>query len=185
MNEDMLVRSFDAEMTVADGRTIVGRAVPYGVAATVADHPGGPAYREMFDHGAFRRATRAPHHVVMRHEHGGTLLDMVGRAMTLEERDDGLYGEWRALDGAVGDQALALIDAGILRGLSVSFRPLGPGRRETDGTVVRTSCHLDEVSLTRTPAYTGAEVMSVRTRLAGPERDAALDERLRRLGYLA
>jgi HK97 family phage prohead protease len=192
----VLVRSFDAQLQLADGRNVIGRAVPYGVVADVMDRPGGPVYREGFDPGSFGRAVRAQgagRRSELRYEHGRGLLDVIGPAQDLEERDDGLWGHWRALEGAVGDQALAMVESGLLRWLSVGFRPLGPGRRE-GGVLWRNSCHLDEVSLTRDPAYAGAEVVAVRHKLElqqqleqlrGPARDEALDQRLRQLGLLA
>lgn len=187
-----LTRAYPATLAVGDGRTIEGRAVPYGEVAEVVD-PNGHRYREGFEAGAFRRAVRAAaarREPVLLYEHRDGMLDIVGPAVALEERSDGLYGAWRAIEGAVGDQALGLIREGILPGLSVGFRPLGPGRRGEDGTLWRTSCQLDEVSLTRAPAFTKALVMAVRS--APPEelrevlealnRDPELDARLKALG---
>jgi Escherichia/Staphylococcus phage prohead protease len=187
---EVLRRSFAAELAASggDGRTIEGRAVPYNERALVVD-PDGKRYVEGFVAGAFRRSTRAPQRLVLLYEHGSGILDVVGPAVALEERPDGLFGSWRAIDGAVGDQALSLVRAGVLTGLSVGFRPLGPGRRDDDGTLWRTACHLDEVSLTRSPAFAGAVVTAVRSlpdELAAPlervERSSELDERLRALG---
>jgi len=185
-NPEVLVRAYPADLEVGDGRTIEGRAVPYGETAEVID-PDGRRYRERFEAGSFKRSTRAPFRHVLLYEHRDGMLDIVGPAVSLEERSDGLYGSWRAVEGPIGDQALSLVREDVLRGLSVGFRPLGPGRRDEDGTLVRTSCHLDEVSLTRAPAFESALVLAVRSApppeiLRPIERDEDLEERLRKLG---
>jgi HK97 family phage prohead protease len=125
-------------------------------------------------------------------EHREGILDVVGHAVELVERDDGLHGTFSAV-GAPGDQALELIRAGVLSGMSVRALVMGPGRRDGD-VVVRTACHLDRVALCRQPAYAGAVVEALRSRgderlmmppkLAAlrPVRDVALDDALRDLG---
>lgn len=183
---EILRRSYPAELEAGDGRTLEGLAVPYGVSAEVEDS--GRRYRERFEAGAFQRATRAANRLELLVEHrdnGPT--DPVGLGLAFEERPDGLYGSWRVYDGPIGDHVLERVKGGALRGLSVGFRPLGPGRREEDGTLVRTACHLDEVSLTRSAAYAKALVTSVRSAppeeiLQAVEVDEELEERLRKLG---
>lgn len=190
---EILTRRFVSDLEKGDGRTIVGRAVPFNVKAKVgadAWHPSGP-YTEMFINGAFRKAVKAPDRVFLAFEHQTGLLDQVGRGASLEERDDGLWGEWRVLDGYVGDHTLEMVGAKMLRALSVGFWPLGNTEQLSDGTFVRTKVRLDEVSLCREAAYTGAEVVSVRSQLAqsrraqyAPAPASDLDDRLRKLGYL-
>jgi HK97 family phage prohead protease len=191
---EILHRSYTAELESGDGRTIDGLAVPYGVAAEVADElpTGTRRYRERFEAGAFQRATRAPQRLELLVEHRDNgPIDAVGIGVAFEERPDGLHGSWRIYDGAIGDHVLERVKGGALRGLSIGFRPLGPGRRDEDGTLVRTACHLDETSLTREPAYGKAVVTAVRSApaleeleelLRPREEDEELEERLRRLG---
>lgn len=185
---EILTRSYPTELELGDGRSIEGRAVPYGETAEVID-PNGYRYREGFEAGAFRRSARAPFRLVLLYEHRDGMLDIVGPGQSLEERSDGLYGSWRALEGAVGDQALELVRSGLVRGLSIGFRPIA-ARRAEDGVLWRTSCHLDEVSLTRSPAFERALVTAVRSApppeleevLRPLQRDEGLEERLRALG---
>ena len=66
----MIVRSFALTPSSGDGRTIVGRCVPYGEPATVDDGQG--PYREMFARGAFRRVMKAPSKVLLDFEHKKT-----------------------------------------------------------------------------------------------------------------
>jgi HK97 family phage prohead protease len=186
---ELLRRSYPAELSAGDGRTLEGLAVPYGVAADVEDF--GRRYRERFEPGAFARATRAPGRLELLVEHrDASPLDPVGIGVAFEETSAGLVGSWRVYDGAIGDHVLERVKGGALRGLSVGFRPLGPGRRDEDGTLVRTACHLEEVSLTRQPAYGKALVTAVRSapepeleELLRPlEEDSELEERLRKIG---
>ena len=186
---EILRRSFPADVEAAEGRTLEGLAVPYGVPAEVEDF--GRRYREVFEPGSFQRATRAANRLELLVEHRDDSLGVAGIGVSMEERDDGLHGAWRVYDGALGDLTLERVKAGALHGLSVGFRPLGPGRRLEDGTLVRTACHLEEVSLTRSPAYAKALVTAVRS-APSPEDleeivrplvvDEDLEERLRRLG---
>ena len=180
MTREILHRTFPAELIEeTDGRTLFGKCVPYDTPAKVQDDVG-PAYMEAFAFGAFKRAVKAPNRVLLRFEHRDGLLDVAGYGSEMEERPDGLYGAFRALDSSAGEQALALHRAGVLGYFSVGFHPIGNGRRRS-GTVIRTHCHLDEVSLCREPAFPGTDAAlrsGVVIPLVRPARDTALDERL-------
>jgi HK97 family phage prohead protease len=194
----VIIRTYRADISDGDGRTIVGRIVPYGEIATVADTPGARRYKEGFVAGAFRRNTRAPHMVLLDFEHGRGLGDKVGHGYELVERDDGLHGVFRTTQAGNGPLALELVNAGVLTGFSVECEIFRSTRRG-DGVVLRTSCNLLGVALCRDPAYDGARVEAVRTAevadetpheefdigAARPPRDASLDDRLRQLGLLS
>lgn len=184
-------RGYRAELATGDGRTVEGCCVPYNVAATVNDGTG--PYVEMFAPGCFAAMVGSPQRVLFSFEHSGLVANTIGHATHLAERPDGLYGTFRVVDGATGDQALALVRSRVLGHLSVGFVPLGPGRRGPRGEKVRTACHLDEVSLCREPSYVGADVLAVRSRrhsmsiaaLRPPPLDPVLETRLRLLGIRA
>lgn len=189
MTRQLIVRSFTVDLNVVDDDGMIrGKCVPYGEVATVNDGRG--PYKEMFDRGAFRRAIGAPHRVLLDFEHQLGILDVVGHATELVERDDGLHGTFRPM-GAPGDQARELVRAGVLTGLSVRAITLGPGRRQGD-VLVRTACHLDRVALCREPAYASAVVAALRSvampmeppelTALRPTTNSELDERLRQLG---
>jgi len=199
----VIVRTFQAEISDADGRSIVGRVVPYGEVASVIDIPDGRRYREAFVGGAFRRNTRAPHMVLLDFEHGRGLGDKVGHGTELVERDDGLHGVFRTTTAGNGPLALELVNAGVLTGFSIEAVVYRSVRRG-DGVVLRTSVNLTGVALCRDPAYKGARIEAVRTAdeimddveadlgyeetdLAAlrPTRDDGLDDRLRSLGLLS
>jgi len=192
---DLLVRTFAVrlEPSTSDGRIIEGRCVPYHVPTLVQDAPDTDPYLEVIYPGAFTRAVRAPDRVQFRYMHRDGLADWIGRGVDFTDTDDGLDGSFRVLPGAFGDHALTLVDEGLLGGLSVGFRSLSRrDRRNAEGAIIRDRCHLVEVSLTPEPAYVGALVTGRRSSQAGvddvdlasllPDRDEALDARLRAVG---
>lgn len=164
MSEPVVVtRAFAASLDAGDGRTIVGRCVPYGVPATVCD-PGGTPYTEVWRRGAFRRSCKAPSRVLLNYEHHDAIGDVIGHAVELRESDDGLDAVFRALPGTPGDQALELIRAGVVTGLSInaSVPPSGTKYRN-DGVHERHLANLHHVALTGIPAYADAQVYATRS----------------------
>jgi HK97 family phage prohead protease len=192
--QTVLLRAFDHAKLTGDGRTITGRVVPYNEPARVADDPNGPLYDEMFAPGSFKRAVRstaAGRRVDLRYGHSDSVLEVIGPSIELQERNDGLWGSFRAMErSAAAEQALAMIEAELIDGFSVGFVPLrslnGPR-----GVVVRAACHLDHVGLVRDPAYKGALIESVRSapvealsrelQALRPVPNKALDDRLAKL----
>lgn len=156
--QEVLRRFMQVEQPSAEGRLLEGLCVPYNVVTRVQD-PGGPPYDETFSPGAFARALRAPNRVHLRFEHRDGLTDRIGRALELREQAEGLWGRFQVVGGMIGDHALALVDEGMVSGFSVGFVPLGRQRRNEDGAVVRTRCHLEDVSLVPEPAYAGTQVV--------------------------
>lgn len=164
-----IVRSFAAEaLEVADGRTIVGRCVPYDEVGLVADG-GGEPYREVWRAGAFRRvirgaaAGRLPA-ILLNYEHRTDLANAIGRTVELDDRADGLWGTFRAHDTAIGEQGLELVRCGAVTGLSVQAHV--PTRRRVlgDGTVERSlATRLEHVAVTASPSWAGAGVTAVRS----------------------
>jgi len=183
---DIIRRQFTATLdrAGADQRTLGGCCVPYNRPATVSDD-GVEIYREMFAPGAFARQMNAANRIALKYAHGAGVMDTVGRATQLDEHDDGLFGMFRVFDGIVGDQALTLVDEGLLGGLSVSGVPL-KSTRNADGVVVRQRVHLTEISLCEEPAYADALVSVRRSRsrqeLELPSKPA--DEQLARLAAI-
>lgn len=161
MRPDIRTMAFEADLAIrtgdATGRTVVGRAVPFGVVVDTPD-----VGRESFAAGAFRRTinhgklSRVKLCVSHRRD------EPAGVCVELEERDDGLHGAWRVSRTAAGDDVLEQVRDGTLDELSVGFVPQH-GRRE-DGAYVHTAVRLVEVSLVPWGAYgdAGAKVLAVR-----------------------
>jgi len=166
---EVMTRTFRWELELradGDGRTVMGRAVPYGEIIAI------PAGKERFFPGAFDRQIQAGRDVIgqvkIHASHDGAMsgdvLSPVGRTVHLEDRADGLHGAWRMYDTPRGEEALYLVKTGEVTGLSVGFKPVdGGSRRAIDGTWERHAVHLDHVVLTAKPAYVGAAVTGVRS----------------------
>jgi HK97 family phage prohead protease len=158
-------RSFDVVIHMradGDGRTLVGRAVPYGTPATL---PGGGV--ERFIPGAFdRQISGGPHAwqlVKLYASHSDRLAGQqpIGRTSLLSDHQDGLHGEWPLFNTSKASDSLELVRTGEVTGLSIGFKALA-SRKGSDGAMERQSAHLDHVTLTHEPVYADAAVTSVR-----------------------
>lgn len=182
MTTDLHTRAFPTNVELNEGR-LFARLVPYGAVAMVVDDlPGGglsEPYVEGFRRGAFQRQaamtleTGMLQRVLLTHEHGG---DRLGPLVGLDERDDGLYGEFRVLPTR-RDDVTELHSIGI-REISIEFR------ERPNGTVVenkvrwRTDAHLAGAALVSRGAYgaAGAEVLALRSLDELIAEQAAADE---------
>ena len=156
-------RNYDATLEVrsdGDGRTVIGIAVPYDKEQRI-----NPGLVEVFRKGVFRDVTRAANRVKLLFQHKTD--SPIGRATMLEERDEGLYGEFRISKTEAGDEALELIRDGVLSNLSVGFQPLED--KKVNGVVNRMKAHLAEVSLVTFGAYgDAANIVAVRQEIEKP-----------------
>lgn len=163
-------RHYDTALEVrkeGDGRTIIGIAVPYDVEQRIS-----PGLTEVFRKGVFRDVTRAANRVKLLFQHKTDAP--IGRAIMLEEREEGLYGEFRISKTEAGDEALELIRDGVLSNLSVGFQPLKDEKR--GGIVNRIKAHLAEVSLVTFGAYgDNASVVAVRNEIIKPNLESVKD----------
>ena len=158
-----LIRAFTGESMRADkrGRTVAGIVVPFDTVARVSD--GGAPYNESFQRGSFTKtiAERGPR-VKLLYQHNS--LEPIGRATHLEERDEGLYGEFAVSNVSRGDSALELVLDGVIDSFSVGFTGIKQEKR--GGVTVRTEVRLREASLVTFPAYDTANITAVRAALA-------------------
>ena len=184
---EILHREFAAELTPGEGRTLDVRIVPYGTPAEVSD--GGPVYREVWVAGAFDDQLVAGHRlqVFLNFEHEQGISGVIGDGVSLRSPPDGLYGSFELLDGPDGDKALALVNRGKLRGISLEAL-VKVTKPSADGVVRRVRAHLKNVALCRRPAYPDAQVLAVREEpvideeLLPVDLDPELVERCRQLG---
>lgn len=177
---DRLTRATQTDLEVrADGRTVVGIAVPFGERFEFL--PG--RAEEVFVRGAFRRtiAERGAQSVKFLGLHNHQVMPL-GRAETLREDTKGLFGEFRVSKTAAGDEALELIRDGALDGLSIGFTPINDKWSADKSLVERLEVKLHEVSAVAFPAYDGARIKALRS---DPEYIAGrLDLMRRRLDLL-
>jgi HK97 family phage prohead protease len=190
----LLRREYATELTPAgDGRTIDVRIVPYGERIEHNDGlggvPKGVVYREEWAPGCFDEQLVAGHRlkVLLNFEHHKGIENVVGKGVALRSARDGLHGTFRALENEAGRTALELVNDGILDGVSLEAKPK-KSVRTADGVVHRIRAHLVNVALCRSPAYSGARVLAVRTETIIDEDllpvaiDPELAERLRARG---
>jgi phage head maturation protease len=165
----MHVRQYTSALAVrdgGDGRTIHGPVLPWGTPAKVVD--AGRLVTETFERGAL--AGTDPGRVPLTATHprdAGTLP--IGVTLTIDERADAAWGEWRVSDTMLGNEVLALARDNVPLGLSIGFEEVPGGSRWSADRqrVTRTRALLDHVAVVRVPAYAGAGVVGVRS---GPGR---------------
>lgn len=174
MSDDrLLIRAFALERAepTGDGRTLIMRAVPYEYEIESAQGLR-PGEREVFTRGAFDaqvRTASAPGRVklTLAHPRPGDVLtnSLVGVLTRMEDRTDGLYVEGRMATSSVANDALALVNDGVLDQVSVGFVPLATKREQGDGFTVlrRVRAHMDHLALLPAGAYGDqAKVLAVR-----------------------
>ena len=116
-----------AEFTLNDDGEFIGRAVPYETTVELA-----PSVREVFRAGAFAQQVKDPGRVKIAYRHG----EIIGRAVELDDRDDGLWLRGRIEDHAdlpEARKALAQLRAGLVDELSVGFVTVRSGTTITAG----------------------------------------------------
>jgi HK97 family phage prohead protease len=165
MMEPVEVRTFPIEVRSAEGRTIEGKACPYGGRWDVG------GFDEQLAPGVFSKSIReaAIDLPLLRfHDHQSV---PVGKAVAWREADDGLYGTWELDTREEAAEAARLAREGYLTGLSVGFAPIRSDWDESGerAYVVRREARLLETSLVPVPAFPDARVIVVRS-LGVPER---------------
>jgi HK97 family phage prohead protease len=159
---EFVVRTFEANLeAVEDGRTLIGRVMPYNERALVADPPTYTPYYEEWLPGVFDQNTKAANRVLLDFEHHPGIQGIIGRALTLHSELDGFYGSFKVYPNADGDKALEMYHDEVLRSFSVYAKPLRTIRAD-DGTMRRSKAHLDRVALCRRGAFENAKVLSAR-----------------------
>jgi HK97 family phage prohead protease len=187
-----IVRTFAADLTAGDGRTIDVRVVPYGERITHNDGlgglPKGMPYTEEWAPGAFAGQERAANRVLVNFEHQEGIGGIVGHGTALIERTDGLYGSFKLHETPDGDKALMLVREGVLGGVSLEAKARR-SIRTAGGVIQRVKAHLVGVALCRAPAYPGSVVLALREQaelidedLLPVSPDPQLIERCRQLG---
>jgi phage head maturation protease len=131
------------------------RIMPWGVDTIT------PEGRERFRRSAFRGTNPADVSLEAIGPHGAQPgVTLVGRAIELEDREDGQYGTFRVSRTRAGDELLELARDGVYRAASAVFSPVAS--RSVDGVIERQSARLIRVGIVERGAYPGAAVLAVR-----------------------
>lgn len=156
---DMILRVLDDE----DGRSIEGMVVPWNVPARVLKPISG---WESYRRGALDRSlaeAKRPIPLLVRHSETEPAAVLIAH----ENRDDGHYATFKALDTTAGRDAVELIRSGLYTGLSIGGWAV-PARTTIkrgargEQMIERGEIRLDHVGLVRTPAFEDAQVMALR-----------------------
>lgn len=141
-------------------RLITVIAVPY-------EEPGLVEYRselwhEIFERGAFNGIEKRPNRVRANRDHDKSRT--VGKAVRFwPDRAEGLVTELRIAQTPLGDETLALADDDCLSasvGYAALPRDQVMNRRDMTRRIKR--AYLDHIAFVESPAYAGAQVLSVR-----------------------
>jgi len=196
---DELMRRFEVRTATVENvdhqeRIITVIAAPYEQPAVVEYR--GELWSEIFSRTAWNSVIEgAPHRVRVNREHNPNLV--CGKAVCFyPDRQEGLVADLRIAKTDLGNDALALAEENCLSA-SVGFGALPKDQRLDRRTMTRRidRAYLDHIALVQSPAYVGAEVLSVReapllvplpSRAPTPDLDAAarmdifrwVDERL-------
>jgi len=120
-----------------------------------------PEGRERFRRGAFRGTAPGDVSLEAIGPHGAQPgVTLAGRAVELEDREDGLYGTFRVSRTRAGDELLELARDGVYRAASAVFAPIAS--RSVGGVIERQSARLIRVGIVERGAYPGAAVLAVR-----------------------
>jgi HK97 family phage prohead protease len=163
----------ELELREADGTPeVVGRIIPFGVTADVADVIDGTLvrYRERFLPGCTAKVRQdasrngGPRWVSLKLGHVETFDERIGWARSIEEREDGV---WATFGLYLDPQRLDKVRS-ILRtshtGLSVEFTDrVAPQVDVEAGVVSRRAIALHGVAATPVPQYADAVIASVRS----------------------
>jgi len=157
--------TFSSPIEAADsGRRIIsGVVVPYG---KVGNTSAGPV---IFERGSIQVPNTSKIKLLAQHEQ--TASGVIGRAQSLTDGVDAMYGTFKVSASRDGENFLIKAAEGLLDGLSVGVDVIAsaPGK---DGNLYVSKAILREVSLVETPAFAEAVVTSVAA-AAGDADDAA------------
>jgi len=145
--------SVSIDAAAGDGtpsRTITGIAVPYGVAATVAD-----GTEVIFEQGSLPVEGKAPR-LYMNHDSNQAIGIVTERVDTPE----GMLFSAKISKTAAGDEALQLALDGVLDSVSVGVNPTKT-RANKDGSLTVLAADWIELSMVPVPAFAGAMITDI------------------------
>ena len=153
--DDLLIEYRYAEFDDSDGRTLLGTVVRYGDISTAT-----PVGAEQFLSGVFGDVQGLDTILNMQHDRTRPLARTGGGGLVLTDSDERLRIEATLPETRDGDDALELVEKGVLRGFSTEFI----SRQETDRNGVRSisQAALPGIALVDKPAYEGSIIAEIR-----------------------
>lgn len=174
MNTNLHIRTAEFELR-DDGRTLEGRIVPYDEIATVVEFDAEAnamvRYQETFAKhslaamaqgfaargGKFANGQFIPLLI----DHNDKFDNMIGHAVSLDDRDDGAYAAFRLYEDSRIQKIRSVLKESHT-GLSVSFRDVRAPKIIND-VVHRVQVFVAHVAATPSPTYQGAGILAMRS----------------------
>lgn len=141
-----------------DGHHIVGLVAPFHSQYDTGQYIE-TLSSNVFDKSIKERADKIP--LLEQHQ---TQSHPIGMSVSWDKTSDGLIADFRLAGTARGEEARILANEGTVRGLSVGFIPVRNKTSQLNGRqhITRLEAKLDHVGLVTQPAYSDAQVLSVR-----------------------
>ena len=147
-----------SEGVTADGRTLAGTVIPYGSEGKIGNT------RERFEPGAFGDVSGSD--VILNRQHQRHLpLARSGGGLTLTDSTAALAMSAELPETRDCEDTIALVRAGVLKGLSVEFRAVR--ERRDKGVRVIEKATLVGIAVVDRPAYADAAVQARETDAPG------------------
>ena len=153
--DDLLIEYRYVEFDDSAGRTLLGTVVKYGDISTAT-----PVGGEQFLSGAFGDVSGLDTILNMQHDRRRPLARTGGGGLVLTDSDERLRIEATLPETRDGDDALELVEKGVLRGFSTEFI----SRQESDKNGVRSisQAALPAIGLVDRPAYADSVIAEIR-----------------------
>jgi HK97 family phage prohead protease len=135
-----------------DRREISGKIVPMGTGEIGQTNMGGV----VFEAGLIEIADPTKIKLLSQHD----MKKPVGRMISAEVRQDGIYATFKLSRSTGGNDALIQAQEGLVSGLSVGAEVIA-SKPSRDGHIVVSSARLKEVSLVTEPAFKSAQVLEI------------------------
>jgi HK97 family phage prohead protease/HK97 family phage major capsid protein len=135
-----------------DRREISGKIVPMGTGEIGNTNMGGV----VFEAGSIEIADPTKIKLLSQHD----MKKPVGRMISAEVRQDGIYATFKLSRSTGGNDALIQAQEGLVSGLSVGAEIIA-SKPSRDGHIVVSSAKLKEVSLVTEPAFKSAQVLEI------------------------
>ena len=135
-----------------DRREISGKIVPMGTGEIGQTNMGGV----VFQAGSIEIADPTKIKLLSQHD----MKKPVGRMISAEVRQDGIYATFKLSRSTGGNDALIQAQEGLVSGLSVGAEVIA-SKPSRDGHIVVSSARLKEVSLVTEPAFKSAQVLEI------------------------
>jgi len=133
-------------------REISGKIVPMGTGEVGSTNMGGV----VFEAGSIEIADPTKIKLLSQHD----MKKPVGRMISAEVRQDGIYATFKLSRSTGGNDALIQAQEGLVSGLSVGAEVIA-SKPSRDGHIVVTAAKLKEVSLVTEPAFKSAQVLEI------------------------